>query len=278
MRREIGGLLCLLVAGCGASERPAVYAVGLEDVAIAALPDVSCTPADAALGPVDLSPLRDGGTSWSCFAPEPRPLPPVLITVRFLVLVDGARTRGTARICANEDVRCAEPLATAETDAMSVLEFTVPRSDGGFSGFIDMTGTEFLPTRTYIWPPFTDDFSGTLAVGSHQLIRSLTGGSRVLNGHGGLLAAVAKGCVGYPVAGVRAALDAMCADVPRLYDVPDGFSAEATETGIAGTALFVGLPEGTYSVSGYRADTGGRLGTRRVFVRAGWVTGAIVTP
>ncbi|MFO0625607.1 MAG: hypothetical protein U0325_08310 [Polyangiales bacterium] len=270
--------LTLLAVGCGASERPGVYPVGLTDVFFALLPDASCTPVDAGLGVIDLRPPLDGGVDWSCFSQaRPAPRDPFVI-LRFTLLRDGAPTQGFVRVCAADDVMCAAPLASATTDPSSGVTLSVPTGRAGFDGFVEITGANFLPTRTHIWPPLAADFSTQFFVSSAGSVSRFPEGDRVRAGSRGLLAAVAKTCQGRRAAGVRIELDGVCPGTARSYDIPSGWTPDASATGDGGEAVFSGLPQGEYRVSSYRTDTGGRLGTRRVFVRAGWVTGIAVTP
>ncbi len=271
-------VLALLAVGCGASERPGVYPVGLTDVFFPPLPDASCTPVDAGLGVIDLRPALDGGVDWSCFRLA-RPAPQSsAVTLRFTLLRDGAPTQGVVRLCATDDVLCAAPLAHSATDPSSNVTLSVPTGRAGFDGFVEITGAGFLPTRTHLWPPLTADFSTQFFVSSAESVSRFPEGDRVRAGSRGLLAAVAKTCEGRRAAGVRIELDGVCPGTTRSYDIPSGWTPDASATGSGGEAVFSGLPQGEYRVSSYRTDTGGRLGTRRVFVRAGWITGIGVTP
>lgn len=270
--------LTALLAGCGARERPGVFPVGLEDVFFAPLPDASCTPVDAGLGAIDLRPPLDGGVDWSCFTrARPAPQHPS-VTLRFVLLRDGAPTEGDVRLCASGDVLCGAPLVTARTDASSTVTLSVPTSRAGFEGYVEITGATFVPTRTHLWPPLTEDVTTEFFVQSGVALSRFPGGDRVRAGSRGLLAVVARGCTGFRASGVRVELDGVCPGATRSYDIPSGWTLDASATGSGGEAIFAGLPEGEYRVSGYRVDTGGRLGTRRVYVRAGWVTGIAVTP
>lgn len=270
--------LALLAAGCGASERPGVYPVGLTDVFFPPLPDASCTPVDAGLGVIDLRPPLDGGVDWSCFRlARPAPRDPSVI-LRFTLLRDGAPTQGAVRVCASDDMMCAAPLANATTDPSSNVTLLVPTGRAGFDGFVEITGANFLPTRTHIWPPLTADFNTQLFVPSGESVSRFPEGDRVRAGSRGLLAAVAATCQGSRAAGVRIELDGVCPGTTRSYDIPSGWTPDASATGRGGEAVFSGLPQGEYRVSSYRTDSSGRLGTRRVFVRAGWVTSIAVTP
>lgn len=270
--------LMLLAVGCGASERPGVYPVGLSDVFFPTLPDASCTPVDAGLGVIDLRPPLDGGVDWSCFR-QGRPAPQSsTITLRFVLLRDGAPTEGDVRLCASGDATCSAPLAAARTDASSTVTLSVPTGRAGFDGYVEITGATFVPTRSHLWPPLTEDFTTQFYVSSGGAVSRFPGGDRVRAGSRGLLAVIARGCTGFRASGVRVELDGVCPGATRSYDIPTGWTPDASATGSGGEAIFAGLPEGEYRVSGYRVDTGGRLGTRSVYVRAGWVTGIAVTP
>lgn len=271
--------LGILGIGCGDAARPAVYSpsadVSFPDVGVVA---AECTPGDAGLPPLDPF-ARGSGGQWDCIgrAPMTPTAQSAVLTVR--LLLDGLPVSGTVRACARDDMRCDAPLASAEASGAGPgARLTVPLGREGFAGYVEIYVRGAMPTRTMISPPIYADYTADFFVHTPSFIAHLPGGGAVLEGRAGFVSVTAKNCVKSRAAGVRIALDAQCVGVHAGYYVNDDLDVTAEQTTENGTAIFVDLPEGRYTFSAFRRETGGRIASSAVLVRAGWMTSVALSP
>lgn len=105
-----------------------------------------------------------GASQWTCVgahAPPIAPIPgkPIDVSLALTSLLNpGTPFDATAAACSAVDITCATPLASASTDAMGLLSFTLTPSGAGFGGYFQLSGTSVHPSLLYaVDPPIVDD-------------------------------------------------------------------------------------------------------------------------
>jgi hypothetical protein len=177
------------------------------------------------------------------------------------------------RACLITDLGCERPL----TESLSVNEdgvVTVPLAVG-LSGFLELTGDGVAPALFILPSPLSEPVAAVLQNQPVILIPdgAEPGSATVLRGPSdpatGTLVVTVFDCAGQAAAGVRLELDTLALPFAIVDGLP--VTNQDTTTSYA-TAGFVNVTPGVAIVSGYRADTGQRVGQDAVPVRAGWDT------
>lgn len=256
--------------------------------------------ATADAGTSDAAPVVHGGqdNDWSCLGRVTLPAPTsTSIAVSFSVVgIDNQPASGVkVRACPDPtDATCVNGSAAQTTDAEGAASFDVAP---GFAGYFeameqnDVTDLHFVPMPIVSSPHRHGrvEWRGT----DVQLLLETVDLS--IDDAKGQVLVQTQDCRShhfpqynaYPpdptvlAGGVRVTLDPMPAGVVLAYVVGTPHlhvSREATETDDYGGAGFVNVPPGTYTVTGTRAETGERIGSQRIHVRANAFSLLVLTP
>lgn len=200
------------------------------------------------------------------------------------------------RLCASTDPTCANARTTLEGEAATVdgggAGYVSPNADGvvrgsveyGFEGFLEVASGTYAPTYRYTSPPVRDE--NTLF--DQILLRPaeieffadlITGneGSYEQNGHA-LVFVLAQDCQRQALAGVRFTVDVEDDAMVPFYVVNTSPTTSVDRTDALGRAGFLNVPEGIVTFTAEMADTGARIGSTSIFVRAGAATTVAVLP
>jgi hypothetical protein len=200
------------------------------------------------------------------------------------------------RLCASTDPTCANPRNSLEGDSVSVdgggAGYVSPNADGvvkasveyGFEGFLEMTSGTYAPTYRYTSPPLREndtlfdqillrpaeiDFFADLITG--------TKGSYESAGHA-LVFVLAEDCQRAALAGVHFTVNVEDDVMVPFYVINTSPTTSVDRTDALGRAGFLNVPEGIVTFTAEMAETGERIGSTSIVVRAGAATTVAVLP
>lgn len=270
----------------------------LESVCIGAtsVPDASA-PQEAAAG--------DGASDPFACATLPAENPDqsrqVDMSIRYTDFSSGVPpTQMAVRVCSATDPQCNNPRTTAmgagpaDGGPDSGTGWVTPTTGGivtakvefGFEGFFEVRNSVYAPTYRYTSPPLRNpkndfdqiilrqseiDYLSDLALGKTNSYDSV--------GHG-LVFLLANDCNRQPLAGVHFKLDDTTVDplTVAFYIINTSPSKEATKTDGLGRGGFINVAPGLHTFTAEFEDTKKRIGSSRIFVRAGAATTVAVLP
>ena len=209
-------------------------------------------------------------------------------------------TQMAVRVCSATDPQCNNPRTTstgggpADAGPDSGTGWVSPTTAGivtakvefGFEGFFEVRNSVYAPTYRYTSPPLRNpknefdqiilrpseiDYLSDLALGKTGSYDSV--------GHG-LVFLLANDCNRGPLAGVHFKLDDAVIDplTVAFYIINTSPSKEATKTDGLGRGGFVNVAPGLHTFTAEFDDTKKRIGSSRIFVRAGSATTVAVLP
>ena len=200
------------------------------------------------------------------------------------------------RLCATTDPNCNNARTTLEGESVTVdgggAGYVSPNADGvvkatveyGFEGFVEVASGTYAPTYRYTSPPLRDDttlFDQILLrpaeIGFFADLITGTHGSYESTGHA-LVFVLAEDCQRQPLAGVHFTVDSDDPLVVPFYVVNTQPTTSVTKTDALGRAGFLNVPEGIVTFTAEMEDTGARIGSTSIFVRAGAATTVAVLP
>lgn len=258
------------------------------------LPDSG--PTDGAPPPIDAA--SDPLGCANVPLPNPDPSKQVELTIRYVDFSSGAAPVGLgARLCAATDPTCANPRATVQGDGpfdagpeagkgfVTTKEGVVTSNvELGFEGFFEVRSSAYAPTIRYSSPPLRNakndldqiilrqseiDFLSDLALGKANSYDAV--------GHG-LVFLLANDCNRNSLGGVSFSTTATDPLMKLFYVINTSPSITETKTDALGRAGYVNMPPGLHTFTATFADTGKRIGSVRVLVRAGTATTVAVLP
>lgn len=252
-----------------------------------ALPDA----ADAAVDPfacANLPPLN------------PDPSHKVDLSIQYLDYTNGIPPTNVAvRLCANTDNQCTNPRAIEGSDAGvdagpdAGPNFAAPNAEGfitakvelGFDGFFEVQSTGYAPTFRYtgvLRDPKTEFLQLMLRPQEIEYIAETALG--VPNNaydavNHGLVFVFARDCRYEPLSGVRFTTSATDAKLVPFYLIGSTPEIGANkQTDPLGRGGFINMPPGFHTFTAEWADTGKRIGSVRILVRAGAATSVGIIP
>jgi hypothetical protein len=236
-------------------------ALGLQAGGCSTILGLETTTLAADAGVADTGPPAPGA-DWTCVGDVPTETPTVTsiaITVNILDFATGLAPTADLNVkaCASKtDNVCATPIATATSDATGTAVITLPLSGGrGFSGYLEVTGTNYIRYLWYFSRPLTASRAFPLNV---LTVDTLDGPSGLLAQFGvvppddtrGHLAVNTTDCQDVDAAGVQISTDDEDSLSKPFYYSDGLLSPKATQTD-KGYALggFFNLVAGTVTVT-----------------------------
>ncbi len=225
---------------------------------------------------------------WSCLSelagnPVMQPDgPPLDYTFTARDYISGQTPRNLrGRACFRPDVACSRP-ATEQfsPDANGVV--TLPLNEG-FSGYIEITSEDVVPTLMIFPAPLTPDLveaMSTVPVSLLPLQALLAFGEAsniVLDPGAGVVSINTYNCLGPSASNIRLELNNAAASVPFAFvdGLPIAGQNTTTDEGSAG---FANVPPGLAVVRGFMGETTDVVGLETVLVRSQWVTVGSLMP
>jgi len=237
---------------------------------------------------------------WSCLGHVTLALPakPTLAwQVEPIDIVSAKPFPGLAvQACPAGDGPCANPVATATTDATTgIATLSVPSGQEGFTGFWQAQPTGDVPNLLFSNIPIRND----VQVDGRQ--QWSAGEVLVALGSGGVQWDSTKGIVGFQIhdcnssflhqdttpspggprvvgQGVSVSISSTAPGIVAGYFLGDTLSTTATQTDASGQGGFVNVPEGWVTFTAKLAATGQTIGTASVYSKAGALTGTVLAP
>jgi hypothetical protein len=151
---------------------------------------------------------------------------------------------------------------------------TLPLNEG-FSGYLEITGQDEVPTLYVLPAALTPDLVQALSAVTISLLPldALLAFGEVsqleLDPGAGVLSMNTFDCTGPEAPGVRLELNTAAVPFSFIDGLPVAFEDTTTDDGAAG---FANVLPGLVVVKGFRGDTTELVGVATVLVRAGWVT------
>jgi len=225
-------------------------------------------------------------TDFSCVAEEagnpimPGAGAPLDYSVLALDFVSGRTpTNMLIRGCYRGDIACARP-ATEPFAPDADGRVTLPLTEG-FSGYLEITSDDMVPTMFVFPTALTPELAGTLGAMTvpmlpPEVLLAFAGGSQLeLAPEAGVLAVNTFDCKGPFAAGVRLELNAPAVPFMFVDGLPLAFRDTTTDEGSGG---FANVLPGLVVVRGFDANTMQEVGLETVPVRSQWVTVASLMP
>lgn len=196
----------------------------------------------------------------------------------------------SVRLCASTDPTCANPRDSLEGEASDAgTGFVSPSSDGvisgsveyGFEGFLEVASGTYSSTYRYTSPPLREETTlfeqillrpEAIAFFANEL-----SGTYESEDHG-LVFVLAQDCDRQPLAGVHFTLDEQDDSTVPFYVVNTTPTNSVTKTDALGRGGFLNVPEGIVTFTAEMEDTGERIGSASILVRAGAATTVAVLP
>lgn len=180
----------------------------------------------------------------------------------------------TVNACRNNDVACAEPVATfKDTTGMGYAQFNLPN---GFLGYFEIN-SDSTPALLYVTKPIIKDTENrdvpTLQASTVQLTAQVTGFT--FDKTKGLALLEAIDCSGKPAGGVEFKHNATSGDQFYLVDqVPskDATMTEYNDSDMTADGGFINLTPGFVMFSATLGDDGLVLGSFNAQIRANTIT------
>lgn len=219
------------------------------------------------------------------------------LSIRYIDFTSGlAPANIGARLCAASDPTCANPRTIEGAGPFDAGpeggKGYVAAKDGvvtakpevGFEGFLELKSTVYTPTFRYTSPPLRDPqnpldqvilrqaevdfFADTLIgrAGSYDSVNK------------GLVFLLATDCNRGSIANISFSTTAVDDKMVQFYIVNTTPSTTETKTDPLGRAGYINIPPGLHTFTATFADTGKKMGSVRVFVRAGAATTVSVLP
>lgn len=214
---------------------------------------------------------------WSCLGWVPPPVgdttEPVL-RQRFVEITTQMPPPDlSVTLCQNPDIECRRPVARALTPRPNgVVTATVPN---GFEGFADVRSQRISPSLVHFSRPIVEDIQESEVL-SLQLL-PLDFVVSIANQLGlpvdqsrAILLIGSRDCAGQRAAGTVVSTAEMDASTLLFYVDGDLPVPSADRTFASGNTVILNHPAGSTTVHIERASTGERIGTRTIFVRAGF--------
>ncbi len=269
-------------------------------------PDFTCTSDDGG-SPVDASTLSDASNADATADPfacasdpiaSPDPTRKVNLSIKYLNFTDGLPPNSLAvRLCSQTDPQCNNPRGTlegngtADVGADAGSGFVNAKVDGtvtsavevGFEGYLEVRSPNIIPAFRYTSPPLKQSttFESLVFRPSEVtfLIDSATGkpNSTELQNHG-IVFLFARDCNRRPLSGVSFTTTATDPIMQLLYIINTTPSTTERQTDGSGRGGFLNAPPGLHTFTAFFEATKQRIGSVRVFVRAGGATSVDILP
>jgi hypothetical protein len=232
--------------------------------------------------PLDADPEKWGCLSESAGNPVmPADGPPLDYPFNARDYVSGQTPRNLqGRACFRPDVACSRPATEHFTpDANGIV--TLPLTEG-FSGYIEITSDDMVPTLLLFPAPLTPELARNLSavpvslLPFEALLAFGVAGNLVLEPTAGVVSINTFDCLGPSAPDIRLELSSAGA-VPFTF--VDGLPIAGLDTTTDdGTGGFANVPPGLAVVRGFRAGTSDLVGLESVLVRSQWVTVGSLMP
>lgn len=270
-------------------------------------PDSVCVESDGATvidSPVDADAEAGEVDPFACAnlpAPSPDPSRQVDLTMRYTDFSTGAPPTSTlVRLCSASDPNCANARASLEgagpgdAGPEGGRGWVVARADGtvstkieyGFEGFFEAKGVQYPPTYRSTSPalrnPTTELEQLLLRPAEIKFLSDEAlgkPGSYDSAGHG-LVFVFARDCNQQPIGGASFTTSAVDPMMQLFYVINSAPSIEDTRSDSLGRGGFINVPPGLHTFTAWmgEGESKTRIGSGRVFVRAGAATTIAVSP
>ncbi len=199
------------------------------------------------------------------------------------------------RLCASTDPNCDNARSTLEGNAVAVdggaPGYVAPNAGAvkatveyGFEGFLEIVSSTYAPTYRYTSPALRAELTRfdqillrPTEIGFFADVITGTKDSYESKSHA-LVFVLAQDCQRQPLSGVHFTVDSDDPLIVPFYIVNTAPTTSASSTDALGRAGFLNVPEGIFSFTAVMEETGERIGTTSIFVRAGAATTVAVLP
>jgi hypothetical protein len=223
--------------------------------------------------------------AWSCLEPNralagsTQPSATYQVQLTLIDLVTRQPLAGVgAELCRKLDVECTSPLnAASVTSADGNIAFTAP---AGFDGYVLFRDAKIVPTLFFFGGPIArSEQLPPVPLPSPMVVTLLTAqtGTPLQSGHG-LIVLQTNDCERRSSAGISVSTDDGDGSTRAFYWIGGLPTTGAKMTDQAGFGGLVNAPEGAIAVTGSLADTGRKLTTTGLLVRAGYLTFVRMVP
>jgi hypothetical protein len=228
----------------------------------------------------------------------PDPNRKVDVGIRYLNFTDGLPPNGlVVRLCSQTDPQCNNPRDSLEGNGLAPSSpdagtgYVKAKVDGtvtakvevGFEGFFEVRSPDIIPAYRYTSPALR----GSVLFDSlvfrpaevEYLIDVATGkpNSTELKNHG-IVFLFGKDCNRKPLAGVSFSTTAQDPIMQLLYIINTTPSTTERQTDNSGRGGYLNVPAGLHTFTAFFAETKQKIGSVRVFVKAGGATSVDVLP
>ena len=224
-----------------------------------------------------------GSVSW----PAPASGAKYTVTWTFVDFDSGSPLVGlTVKVCPRTDPTCATPSATTTSDAKGTATLTANATADGWDSYVDISGTDIVPTLAYQWFNAPSVVYGTgktsAVIFSKATFSGLVGvaGATLDPTRGGIVFQALE-CNNYGLATLQVTCDLADAKTATSYVVGTGSalpSTTATSTDFHGEAALLNVQPGNAKLTATFGAAKKPYGKYDVPVRAGYVTSLQIVP
>ena len=217
----------------------------------------------------------------------------VSLEVRYIDFSTGAAPADvSARLCASTDPTCANARDSLEGEPSDAgTGYVEPTGAGvvtakveyGFEGFLEVATGTYSPTFRYTSPPLreSETFFEQIVLRPAEIdyfAEILTDNGSYLSEDHALVFVLAQDCARQPLSGVHFTADVEDDAMVPFYIVNTAPTRGVSKTDALGRAGFLNVPEGIVTFTAEMDDTGERIGSATILVRAGAATTVAVLP
>ncbi|MFT3769447.1 MAG: hypothetical protein QM820_28755 [Minicystis sp.] len=273
---SIGGSVFVLVAvflstGCSFVARTDAQQCSKDADCTARGPDFANDVCVASL----CQPMAD--PTWACVGHVPNPSDEAMFTAQYQlidVVSQAPVTNATVKLCNKLDPLCSMPLQMLPLSGSGAVSVTVAEK---FSGYLDITAKDYLPTLYFIDTSVADDvINVTLLSPSIQASLNSSIGVEADPAAGSVNISM-RDCTGERAAGVHFDIAPSNGEI-GYYAIASAISRTATKTDSTGNGGYINVEAGTATLTATLASDGRRLGELTTLSRAGAITFQTLRP